>query len=258
MDVWSRFSRAYALERKSTEFFKMAMKAFFVEFTSLGHLPRRLLTDKGSELVIGGELMEKYRLPRDGDQPLHLRSFTGTPVQVVENMNSQYERRLEVYRISGLHDDYADLLWDISEQLNNQKRARRGNYSPYQLLELPESEKRRINNLYSKSYHGVGVEAQRQLPILKKGDTVRRLMMTFKEQQKGSKKGFQEKWSREVYQVLNIRSLRRNTEVKKYQIGDPNRTYFRHELLLIRSEVDQEVLRFPTSAPYLVDSRWMP
>ena len=101
------------------------MRAFFIEFTSLGHLPRRLLTDKGSELKVGTELIEKYRLPRDKGQDMHLRSFTGTPVQVVENMNAQYQRRLEAYRIAGLHDDYADLLWDISEQINNQKRAKR-------------------------------------------------------------------------------------------------------------------------------------
>ena len=258
MDVWSRFSRAYALERKTAEHFEKAMVAFFSEFTSLGHLPRRLLTDKGSELHVGTPLIEKYRLPRDGDGPMHLRSFTGTPVQVVENMNAQYQRRLEVYRIAKLHNDPADLLWDISEQLNNQKRARRGNFTPYQLLDLSERDRNDVNRKYKDQYHGIGVEAQKKLPFLKNGDYVRKLEMTFKEQQKGSKKGFQEKWSREVFQVLRRVALRRNPQVFRFSIGDPDRTYYRHELLLIPKEVDREVVRFPTSDPLLVESSWQP
>ena len=258
MDVWSRFSRAYALETKDAEMFEQAMKAFFAEFTSLGHLPRRLLTDKGSELHVGTPLIEKYRLPRDGDAPMHLRSFTGTPVQVVENMNAQYQRRLEVYRISELHDDPADLLWDISEQLNNQKRARRGNLTPYQLLDLSDRDRNAINKQYEGDYYGVGVQAQKKLPYLNIGAHVRRLEMTFKEQQKGSRKGFQEKWSREVFQVLRRVALRRNRHVYRYSIGDPDRTYYRHELLLIPKEIDQEVVRFPTSAPLLVEETWLP
>ena len=258
MDVWSRFSRAYALEKKEKKFFETAMKAFFVEFTSMGHLPRRLLTDKGSELHVGTPLIEKYRLPRDGDAVMHLRSFTGTPVQVVENMNAQYQRRLEVFRIAGLQNDAADLLWDISEQLNNQKRARRSNLTPYQLLDLAERDRKRVNDMYKDDYFGIGVEAQKKLPYLNKGDHVRRLEMTFKEQEKNAKKGFQEKWSRKVYQVMRKTALRRNPHVFRYSIGDPKRTYYRHELLLIPKKVDQQVLRFPTSAPLLVEDSWQP
>ena len=258
MDIWSRFSRAYALEKKAKPFFEKAMKAFFVEFTSMGHLPRRLLTDKGSELHVGTALIEKYRLPRDGDAIMHLRSFTGTLVQVVENMNAQYQRRLEVFRIAELQNDPADLLWDISEQLNNQKRARRSNLTPYQLLDLAERDRKRINDEYKDDYFGIGVEAQKKLPFLKNGDHVRKLEMTFKEQEKGTRKGFQEKWSRHVYQVLRKNALRRNPHVFRYSIGDPKRTYYRHELLLIPKKVDQEVLRFPTSAPLLVEETWQP
>ena len=105
---------------------------------------------------------------------------------------------------------------------------------------------------------GVVVEVGPGVKTLKPGDHVRKLMMTFKEQAKGAKKGFQEKWSRDTYQVLRVSALRRNPQVKKYSIGDPNRTYFRHELLLIPSEVDQVVMAFPTSAPYLVEDRWRP
>jgi hypothetical protein len=257
MDIWSRFSRAYAIERKTGPFFEIAMKSFFSEFTSLGHLPRRLLTDKGSELHAGTPLIEQYRLPRDGTADMHLRSFTGTPVQVVEAMNAQYQRRLEVFRISNLHDDPADLLWDISEQLNNQKRPSRGNLTPYQLLDLNQRERTAVNAHYKDNF-GIGLEGQKNLPILEIGNHVRKLEMTFKEQATGAKKGFQEKWSRDVYQVLKRTALRRNPGVYRFSIGDPERTYYRHELLLIPREVDQQVLIFPTSAPFAVEDDYIP
>ena len=258
MDVWSRFSRAYIIAKKDAELFGKAMTKFMQEFTSLGHLPRRLLTDKGSELVAGESVMEVYRQKRDGQKPLHLRSFTGTPVQVVENMNSQYQRRLEIYRISDLHDDPQQLLVDISDQLNNQRRKRRGNLTPYELLALKKKQRDILNRTYENT-SDIGISGQRQLPLLKVGDRVRRLMMTFKEQISGSRKGFQEKWSRKIFEVLGIHALRRNKFAKKYRIGDPKRTYYRHELLLIPDKVDQEVIRFPTTkGQVLGEDIWEP
>ena len=258
MDIWSRFSRAYAIERREEGLYKVAMQDFFKELMSLGVMPRRLLTDKGSELHIGTKLMEKFRLPRDGDKPMHLRSVTGTPVQSVENMNAQYQRRLEPYRIADLHDDISRLLWDVSEQLNNQRRPKRGNYTPYELLKMNDRQRKEINQTYDKSYHGLGVEAQKRLPLLKTGDHVRKLEMTFKEQAQRKLKGFQEKWSRRVYQVLGKTALNRNKHVFRYRIGDPKRTYYRHELLLIPKEVDDQVLRFPTSGSLLVQDWYKP
>ena len=177
---------------------------------------------------------------------------------VVENMNAQYQRRLEPYRIAELQDDAADLLWDISEQLNNQRRPRKGNHTPYELLSMAAPERNTLNAQYSDNYTGVGVDAQKKLPLLKAGDHVRKLEMTYKEQVDNKRKGFQEKWSRTVYQVLRMNKLRRNTHVMRFHIGDPKRSYFRHELLLIPKDTDQQVLRFPTSAPVLVQGSWRP
>ena len=258
MDVWSRFSRAYALEQREKRFYKVAMEAFFKELMSLGILPRRLLTDKGSELHVGTPLMEKFRLPRDGKNPMHLRSFTGTPVQSVENMNAQYQRRLEPYRIAHIRDDVAPLLWDVSEQLNNQRRPKRGNHTPYELLLMNESQRREVNKVYDDSYFGIGVEGQKKLPLLKNGDSVRKLEMTFKDQATGKLKGFQEKWSRKIYQVLGKTGLNRNKHVFRYRIGDPKRTYYRHELLLIPKEVDSDILRFSASGSHLVQDEYTP
>ena len=117
MDVWSRFSRAYALEKREAVYYEKAIKAFFQDVVSLGVMPRRLLTDKGSELLPGKAIMEQFRLPRDKDKDLHLKSYTGTPVNIIEAMNAQYQRRLEVYRIADLHDDPANLLWDQSQSI---------------------------------------------------------------------------------------------------------------------------------------------
>ena len=87
--------------------------------------------------------------------------------------------------------------------------------TPYQLLDLNERERARINNLYKDNYFNVGT-SHKNLPILHTGDHVRKLEMTFKEQAKGAKKGFQEKWSRKIYQVLKKNALRRNPGVYRY------------------------------------------
>ena len=72
--------------------------------------------------------------------------------------------------------------------------------------------------------------------------------MTLKEQRTNKLKGFQAKWSRRVYNVLFISSLRRNTRIKKYTISEPKgRTYYRHELLKIDDFVDKQVLKIDGS-----------
>ena len=127
----------------------------------------------------------------------------------------------------------------------NQRRPRRGNHTPYELLSLSDRERKLLNDKFSDKFYGVGIEAQKKLPLLKNGDHVRKLMMTVKEQIENKKKGFQAKWSKKVYQVLGKRALKRNRYVYRYQIGDPKRTYLRHELLLIPKKVDREVLMIP-------------
>ena len=123
---------------------------------------------------------------------------------------------------------------------------------------MTKSQRSEINKIYDQKYTGIGVEAQKSLPILKKGDHVRKLMLTFKEQAVRKKKGFQEKWSRQVYEILGKVALNRNKHVYRFRIGDPKRTYYRHELLLIPKDVDQGVLRFPTSGSFLVQDLYKP
>ena len=161
-----------------------------------------------------------------------LRSVTGMPIAVVEAMNAQYQRRMQVFRTSGLIDDPADILWSISEQLNEQRRPVRGNLTPRQLLALDSRQRAAINAEYKVDFaHSV-----RGLKPLIPGQTVRILQMTRKEQDKFHKQ-FAPKWSKKTYTVLRRTTLRRNPGVYKYSIGEPQ-TYYRHELLHIPKKTD--------------------
>jgi hypothetical protein len=258
MDVYSRFCRAYALEKKERQFFKPAIEAFCKELLSMQIMPRRILSDKGSELTVAAEVMEKFRLKRDGDKPLHLRSYTGQPVGVIENLNAQISRRLEIFRISDLAESPNQLLFDITEQLNHQPRVRKKNYTPYELIKMPSSMRNKLNLEIKSDYNGVSTVPQEKLQFLKAGDSVRKLLLNYKEQQTNKLKGFQAKWSKEVYEVLRISSLIRNPLVKRYTISEPKgRQYFRHELLKI-TEVDSEVIRIPGSTSLEVVDYYRP
>ena len=157
------------------------------------------------------------------------------PIAVVEAMNAQYERRLQVFRTSGLIDDPADILWAISEQLNRQRRPVRGNLTPLQLLALSPGERARINSQYKRDFIG----SLPGLQPLAEGATVRILQMTRKEQEKTHKQ-FAPKWSKKTFTVLRRTGLRRNPGVFKYSIG-AQQTYYRHELLKIPRLTDRTV-----------------
>ena len=244
MDTWSRFSRAYVCEDKKGITVGKALKRFLAEMASLGHPPRRILADKGTDL--GGwrlrELMERYRRPKDGNASMIILAPAGTPVLIVEAMNAQYQRRLAVFRTSGLTDDPSEILTAISDQLNSQPRRARAGLSPLQLLGLGKRD-RELVNARSTDRFVESAEGIRGLAPLRRGQTVRRLLMTRKEQEAPTMKfkGFRPKWSRELYTVERITSARGNPNLKRYHIGTDH-ALFRWELQLVRS-VDAEVPR---------------
>ena len=248
MDVFSRWCRVYALERKEKKYFRVAIESFCKELLSMSIMPRRFLSDKGSELKVAVEIFEKFRLKRDGKQSMCLFSYTGQPVNVIENLNAQVQRRLEIFLISGITDEPNSLLFDISEQINNQPRKRKKNYTPNQLIRMPPAMRKSLNDSLAEDYSSVSTVPQEKLGPLKRNDKVRKLLMTLKEQRTNKLKGFQAKWSKRVYSVLFITSLRRNTSIKRYTISEPKgRTYYRHELLKIDEFVDREVLKIDGS-----------
>ena len=238
MDTWSRYCWFYVCVDKSKKTVMKAMLDFTRKFAALGHLPRRMLADKGTDLAPCKDIMEQYRLPRDGDQKLVYHSQTGQPVLIAEALNAQVQRRMQIFRTSKLTDDPSVILDDISEQLNNQKRPNRGNLTPLELLALNDQERKVVNSGYKRREM---VEVSGLKP-LKVGNVVRVLQMTRKEQlaPKSYQKGFAPKWTKEAYTVLKRTALRMNPGVYKYDIG-LHTSYYRWELLKIPKWLDSEV-----------------
>ena len=153
--------------------------------------------------------------------------------------NSQVQRRMQVFRTSGLIDEASQIVHEIAQQINHQPRPDRGNLTPIQLLSLDQAGRNQINSMYrdktvpKSELHG--------LPDLNVNDTVRLLMMTRKEQETNAVKGFAPKWSEELYTILRKTALRKNEFNFRYDIGLPD-TFYRHELLKIPGgRVDNQV-----------------
>ena len=241
MDAWSRFVGCYAVERKTKGLVKKAMEHFMRDFTSHGHLPKIILMDQGSDLVAAKDVIEAYRT-KPGK--LVFYSKVGKPVQLVEQTQAQIQRRMAVFRTSGLTDDASSILADISMSINNQKRPDRGNLTPIQLLKLSKKDRLIVNAMYGEKTEIPEIKGLRQLFP---GSHVRILLMTFKEQVQNKTKGFAPKWSRDIYIVRKKTALQGNPNNFRYFLSDLKRrtvdqSYFRHELLWIPREVDGDIV----------------
>ena len=236
MDAWSRYVRAYAVERKTKKIVTRAIEKFLREFASMGHLPRIILCDKGSELKGAYEAIEKYRT-KPGKLVFH--STTGKPVNLVEQTQAQIQRRMAVFRTSGITDDFSAILDDICDSINSQKRPGRGDLTPIQLLALDKAGRDRVN---MNSRFGAPTPELNGLRPLFVGSHVRVLMMTIKEQVTNKTKGFQEKWSRDVYRVKRKTALQGNPNHYRYFLHGDSESYFRHELLWVPSVTDTSVI----------------
>ena len=263
MDTWSRYVGLYAINTKRKADVIVAMKDFLSKFAAQGHMPRRILADKGSDMRGAYDAMEPYRQAKDGDKPLVLHTATGTPVLIVEGLNAQVQRRMAVFRTSGLIDSPAHILHEIAEQLNNEPRQARGGLTPMQLLRLDKAGRDEVNQKYRDRYVPVGELPG--LPKLNVGDRCRLLKMTRKEQETNKLKGFTAKWSKKIYVVQRKTKLRKNPFMHRYDIGKSD-TFYRHELLRISGPVDtqvpQDLVRFKEVSigdeyvPGLSDEEW--
>ena len=238
MDTWSRYCGVYVLDTKRFADVYKGMTDFLAKFASFGHMPRRILSDKGSDMAAAKQAIEPYRQERDGNKPLVLHSATGTPVLIIEGLNAQVQRAASIFRTSDLIDNFGQIGHEIADQINNQPRPDRGNLTPIQLLQLDAAGRDTINKLYKDRTVSNEVHGLRPLYV---NDTVRLLKMTRKEQETNKLKGFQAKWSKRLYTVLRKTKLRKNQFVFRYDIGLPD-TYYRHELQKIRGgQVDAGV-----------------
>jgi hypothetical protein len=141
------------------------------------------------------EAIEPYRAPKDGVKPMVMHSAAGTPVLIVEGMNAQVQRRMQIFRTSGLIDSPAQILHEITIQINNEPRQARGGLTPIQLLALDKAGRKIVNDQYRVRENPVAeVHGLRTLGV---GDWVR-LLMTRKEQETNKMKGFTAKWSEEI------------------------------------------------------------
>ena len=235
-DAWSRWTQCYAVERKTKALVKQGMEDYLRRFTSLGHLPRVILADKGTDLAPAKEVMEVYRR-KPGKLVLH--STTGKPVQLVEQTQAQIQRRMQVFRTAGLTDDPSHILEDICAQINDQKRPDRGNLTPNQLLNLNAAERAEVNLLYKAKTEVPEIKGLRRLFV---GSHVRVLLMTFKEQVGNATKGFAPKWSSDIYKVRRKTALQGNPNNFRYFLRDMPESYFRHELLWVPRNTDTTVV----------------
>ena len=240
MDTWSRFCRCYALPRKDFKSAEVALTRFCQEFTALGHLPRRMLADRGTDLSAAKKVMETYRKKKDGQGPMVLHSAAGTPINIIEAMNSQIQRRMQVFRTSGLTDDPSVLLDDITDQINSQKRPDRGNLTPLELLALTPAERQAVNRIYTDRTEIPEVPGLK--PIFP-GNFVRILNMTRKEQIQNKTKGFAPKWSKSVYTIKKKLPIAKNKTQFRYYLHETSAWYYRHELLRIPDVLDKKVVR---------------
>ena len=246
LDSWSRYVGLYAIETKKYKDVLEGMKDFLKKFAALGHMPRRILSDKGSDMAAATKAIEPYRQQKDGDKLMVLHTATGTPVLIVEGMNAQVQRRMAVFRTSGLIESPAQILHEIAVQINNEPRQARGGLTPLQLLSLDQAGRDEINKKYRERY--VPIAELHGLPNIKVNDQVRLLKMTRKEQETNKMKGFTAKWSKQIYTVFKKTKLRKNAFMFRYHIGLPD-SYYRHELLkihggIVDTEVPQNLVRY--------------
>ena len=250
MDAWSRYVRCYAMESKKAKTVQKGIERFLQEFASMGHIPKMMLCDKGSELKGAYEAMERYRT-KPGTLVFH--SQTGKPVNLVESTQAQIQRRMAVFRTSGITDDYSSILGHITDSINNQKRPERGNKTPIELLKLDKEGRALVN---ANNRFGVATPDERFKDLFP-GMHVRVLMMTLKEQATNKKKGFTEKWSRDVYRVKRKAALQGNPGAFRYWLHGDDLSYFRHELLKVPGNTDREVLDLVTRREAVIgDEDW--
>ena len=221
VDAFSRFCHIYALSNRTAILINAKVKLFVKDFEQ--YYPIRMwLTDNGGEMA---QLSKVKGVP-------HHTSAPGQPVTAVENHQSMIMRKVQIYRTAGLITDPAVVLRQIQDQLNNTPRLSKKNYTPIEILKL---EKSKLQGLVSNRF--IPVSGYKKMKNIFIGDSVRILTWDRKTQVASSfVKGYAEKWSRDVYEVKQIKKLANNDNLFRYKLNN-KKTYFRHEILKIRKDI---------------------
>ena len=252
VDMWSRFTGAYLLSDKSKHTVAKAFQLYIDAFLqATDSRPRKLLIDKGSELKGLDAIMEKYTNKR----PCVFRSLTGQPVNIIEGLNAQIQRMAQVYKEAGIVSDYDDVLYMVTNSINNQARPDRMGYSPVELMQMNAGMRQEVNSNYK--FRNVMSAEQNPIAI---GTLVRILMLNRKEQVSDKTKGFPAHWSKDVFIVQQRRAVIKNPGVFKYFCTSMTTgikvqgSRFRHELLTLKgvkslADIDKNIPRVSLKKP---------
>ena len=236
-DMYSRYVGCYILEDKQGPTVARAFTKFVHSFMKFSKSPpRKLLMDKGSELHSLEAVMKTF----SKDRPCVWRSLTGQPCNVIENVNANVQRKMQIYREANIISDFSDCLWLVVNSLNNEKRKDRMGFTPIELLGLNQTMRNEVN----KNYKFRTTHSAEDNP-LEIGNYVRTILLNRKEQVSDKTKGFPAHWSTEIYQITRRVAVKQNPGVYKYSLKNIDTTVmlpgtrFRHEILLIKVHIDE-------------------
>lgn len=238
-DVWSRYTQVYVLTSKHADLVNKCMLDFLRKFLQFGWKVRRCLCDKGTEFNHLHKIFNKFR-KKNEKGPMVMNPATAQPVNYIENLNSQIQANAQA--CLNITQKPEELMHYISTAINTQKRKRKGNFTPIELLRMTPREVMKINR-ENKNTDVPGISSLKPLYV---GDRVRILMMTRKEQEKtnlSDQKGFSVKWSGKVYTILRKKKLQKNHDVFQYWLNPAptwggKQSRYRHELLKIPKRLD--------------------
>jgi hypothetical protein len=246
--MWSRYSGAYLLSDKRKSTVAKAFQLYIDSFMKLtDSRPRKLMLDKGSELMGLDAVMERYSAKR----PCVFRSLTGQPVNIIEGLNAQIQRMAQVYNEAKIVSSYDDVLYLVMNSINNQSRPDRMGYSPTELMQMNAGMRQEVNSNYR--FRNLMSAEKEPLEI---GTVVRILMLNRKEQVDAKTKGFPANWSTDVFMIITKRKVIKNPGVFKYFCQSMTTgtkvdgSRFRHELLELKgvktlADIDKNVPRVP-------------
>lgn len=225
VDAFSRYCQFYPIKSPTAKLIESLMKDFISKFQSVGQFWKvnLILSDAGTE---------NSRLKNIAK---HHVSRVGAPVLYVESLHAEFFRKASIFRTAELTENVSILCSDIAHQINNQEIENKGNFTPVEILRLPEFDLKKISKKHSY------IQSKEHQHPLFNGDTVRTLLWTEKDQLEGKKKGYGLKWSYKTYEISKKARLPNNQFQYRYWVKGVRKFFYRHELQKIEFEVDNKI-----------------
>jgi len=236
-EAFSGYIKTYYVSKGTATLIKDCVIDFIKEIGKYNHTISKVLCDQGGENQKIEEIPNIQVIFMKVAQPMHLAEF----------MNHLVCSRLKLYL--DLDFDPSEILEYVLQGLNTRKRKRRNHFTPIELLEMDKQSQKRISaNIVYKT-----PQEHYNLKKIYQGSYVRILELSRKDQlhRPMSYKGYNRKWSEEVYRVSRIKRVAGTLNVFKYIIL--KKEYFRNEVLLIPKFLDKkipdDIMKKPFSYP---------